>query len=824
MIRWQDFFGKVCDTLGALTYSIRLRSAGGDQGVNHAAENFYCGLLNIMLSKPEKEYHLHNMNPIQSDFPAIDLGDEENSLAVQVTTTEHRDKVNHTLSKFFENNLDQTYRRLIILVIGKKDEFKKEFRVPQSFDFLHSRDVWDLDRLGKELGKLNQKKLEELDAYLTDALSRVPRSERALRLKFPAVLERDAFVGREAELEMLKAKINDGSNAPIILYGLGGMGKTTLVGRFCADYTGGNVYYVRFQESFTQTVAVGVASGIQGYTERKPDAERDYTEAMERLKNCEKGDILVIDNADAGDDMFFVLQEDSAYEQLLELDLRLIITTRCAVDRAIEVGAMKKERLRKIFDNHRLHLQNREKDNLIEAVQGHTMTVDLIARTLKWNRRLTAARLLEVLHDGTLAEQEFNPIGTDRNGDLKQQQIYKHLRQLFNVTDIPKPRAALLRCAVLLPEDGMDLGIFDAALPKEIGNILDHQINLGWLGFDEDRRFVTIHPVIRLVCRVELTPSDQDCEVFLNQLSRMYVPEKYNISQIIQLACCLSMASDLLPDLEGSWAYEASRLWGEIGQANKSLQYALAAVQRRKALGKKISGSKMASAYNMAANAFNHLGNYESARKYGEQALKLRLRCLRPGDSRIAASYNNLGMTYSHLGKYDLALKYLWNAVYLREAQKPRKEVAIANTYNNIGTVHYASGNYEQALVFREKALKMRQKIYADNPYDPDLITSINNVGRTLHKLKRYQDALLMEQEALSRRKKTLHETDSDLANSYYNVGSTLAALNRFGEAVAHLENALQTWERGNAQDNIYFASTLEELTRYREQMALQGV
>ncbi len=830
MIKRQELFGKVCDTLGALTFSIRMRSAGGDLGVNHAAEDFYCGFLNILLSKPAQKFNLHNMNAIHSDFPAIDLGDEENKLAVQVTTTEHRDKVNHTLNKFFEKNLDQTYNRLIVLVIGKKDEFKKDFSLKRNFDFVHTRDVWDLDKLGKELSNLNQQKLEELDKYLTDALTRVPPNERSLRLKFPSVLDQDAFIGRETELEMLEKKINDGSNAPIVLYGLGGMGKTTLVARFCADYECGNVYYVRFRDSFTQTVALGVASGMQGYSDRKPDAVRDYTEAMDRLRMCDKNDILVIDNADAPDGMFSELQKDPAYHELRELDLRLIITTRCAVDRAIEVGAMKKERLHDIFFKHGLHLQTNEMNDLIETVRGHTMTVDLIARTLKWNRRLTVAQLLEVMRDGTLADQNFRPVSTDRNGDVEQEQIYEHLRKLFNVSKISGAGKMLLRYAVLLPEDGMALKLFDAALPIEIRNILEKQIDLGWLGYERDTGFVTIHPVIRMVCRKELTPTDQTCKDFLWSLFKQYRPKQYEISQIWQLADCMSRAADLLEDDWGDWSYYAALLWDEVGQTHVALQYAEQSIARRQVRVNQRTNPeirakrslKLASSYNIASQACAYGGIHEQAMIYGEKALKLRKKYLPVKHRQIAASYNNLGMIYSHLKLYQKSMDYLWIAVRIREAQEEPRQDEIANSYNNIGTVYNSMEKYGKALKYREKALQIRRELFADDPNNPDLVASINNVGRTLHALKRYDEALALELEALHIRESILHESDWELANSYYNVGHTYGAMGNYQEAIRYLEKALGTWEKGQATDNIYFAPTQEEAEEYRSHLEPQ--
>lgn len=172
--RKEDLLRKVYGDLAQLTSTVRLNSAGGDLGINKTAEDFYGGLLNIVLNT-EKFYpgiQLRNMNQIRPDYPAIDLGDEKTKVAVQVTTTEHRGKINHTLDKFFEKGLENTYNRLIILIIGKKDANKKRFLTQEGFDFSPNRDIWDMDRLGVILADLSEEKLEEIDRFFSAKLYR----------------------------------------------------------------------------------------------------------------------------------------------------------------------------------------------------------------------------------------------------------------------------------------------------------------------------------------------------------------------------------------------------------------------------------------------------------------------------------------------------------------------------------------------------------------------------------------------------------------------------------------------------------------------------
>ena len=110
--------------------------------INRYAEDFYCGLLNCAFG-----WKLRNLNQDNRNQPAIDLADDTNKIAVQVTSSTDRGKVTGTLKKFFEKKQDLKYKTLLMLVIGKEDPFQKDFTLEREFDFDPERDIWDTPRL-----------------------------------------------------------------------------------------------------------------------------------------------------------------------------------------------------------------------------------------------------------------------------------------------------------------------------------------------------------------------------------------------------------------------------------------------------------------------------------------------------------------------------------------------------------------------------------------------------------------------------------------------------------------------------------------------------
>ena len=71
---------------------IGLDNQAGLTDINSEAEDFCCGLLNEML-----DGQFHNLNLERMNFPAVDLGDRERRICVQVTSTAGAEKIDHTL-------------------------------------------------------------------------------------------------------------------------------------------------------------------------------------------------------------------------------------------------------------------------------------------------------------------------------------------------------------------------------------------------------------------------------------------------------------------------------------------------------------------------------------------------------------------------------------------------------------------------------------------------------------------------------------------------------------------------------------------------------
>lgn len=132
------------------------------QDVNVHAENFFRDLLNLALG-----YDLMNINIVEKNARAIDLGDELARIAIQVTSTSDLGKIKHTHGGFVKGGLDSKYDRLVVLVIGEKKAYREVSLGGNGvFSLSLEDDVWGMTDLLRKVGDLPLDKLERCRDFL----------------------------------------------------------------------------------------------------------------------------------------------------------------------------------------------------------------------------------------------------------------------------------------------------------------------------------------------------------------------------------------------------------------------------------------------------------------------------------------------------------------------------------------------------------------------------------------------------------------------------------------------------------------------------------
>lgn len=91
----QNILFRISQLLSRFTEQVEILNSNGEFSINVHAENILIGILNTIY-----ECNLENVNYNENKiYPAIDLRDYENRIAIQVTSTANLEKIKHTLSE-----------------------------------------------------------------------------------------------------------------------------------------------------------------------------------------------------------------------------------------------------------------------------------------------------------------------------------------------------------------------------------------------------------------------------------------------------------------------------------------------------------------------------------------------------------------------------------------------------------------------------------------------------------------------------------------------------------------------------------------------------
>lgn len=139
-----DYQKKIIAALSWLKTQVEINNSLSLTDINHGAEDFYCGLLNLVFG-----YSLKNINITEQNAAAIDLGDEQNKIAIQVTSTSALAKTKYTVEKFIEKELYKKFDKLLILNIVKKTSHEAPTIGGAAYSLDTKTDIIDVEDLIK---------------------------------------------------------------------------------------------------------------------------------------------------------------------------------------------------------------------------------------------------------------------------------------------------------------------------------------------------------------------------------------------------------------------------------------------------------------------------------------------------------------------------------------------------------------------------------------------------------------------------------------------------------------------------------------------------
>jgi hypothetical protein len=162
----RDMINDITYLLTHLKVQVELQKRLNLQDLSVHSENFFRDFLNLILG-----LDLVNINIVNPNAIAIDLGDKNRRIAIQVTSTSEVDKIKHTYKGFVKRGLFAEYDKLVVLIVGEKKAYKeKSLNDESGFEMSLSDDVWGVTELFRKVGDLQTPELRKCLEFLRTEL------------------------------------------------------------------------------------------------------------------------------------------------------------------------------------------------------------------------------------------------------------------------------------------------------------------------------------------------------------------------------------------------------------------------------------------------------------------------------------------------------------------------------------------------------------------------------------------------------------------------------------------------------------------------------
>lgn len=483
-------------------------------------------------------------------------------------------------------------------------------------NFLDDLDGERIGCTGKELDLVNEileKALAEKcsDRYpdvqqMLDHICQLKDNTEPPRLKLsPNLSPADYFIpgSRNRELCSMAQVLKRGE--PVFIWGIGGIGKTETaiaLARKVSPPQGS--YLIHYRNCMRETI---LSLDFEGYlppTKKhgtEIDEQADYTARMNILKKQYGSALFVIDNFDAPGKTLDDLRKEPAYQELINLGIQLVFTTRCPIPwqpehRLQPLAAADQLKLMRQFCPSST-VTDQQLHSLIEEVGGHTLTISLIAKTMHASEgRITPDDILRALRESRLSRQAMPPVVTDQNRTYEEAALYAHLKALFDLSTLDDQARAVMECCAFLGGTGMDKVFFFRGLDARQQAACTGLVQHGWLSLS-DAYVLQIHPLIREIVRETIQPDSGGYPGFLARMADWVEQEQYGtcildagiakwspaqttLQQTAQLADWASEAADFLADPTESLLWLAALCSVAIKRPVKARYYADRAMAR----------------------------------------------------------------------------------------------------------------------------------------------------------------------------------------------------------------------------------------------------
>lgn len=526
------------------------------------------------------------------------------------------------------------------------------------------------------------------------------------------VKPRPFFVGREEEITRIHELLQE--NPVLFLQGMGGIGKSEIAKGYAGTYAEqyDKVLFATYQGSLLHMV-IGEDIRIEGLhrnTSYGQDAETDeayFARKLQTLKNLSnERTLIIVDNFD--------VRHDDHLEDFVSGPYRLLFTTRYAHKDYpnLPVGPIRDfTKLRQIFKrNYGEDIDPSEQqtvDDIIRLVNGHTITIELIAKQMEASY-LSPEEMLELLQKGgTNSGME-----EDVERDGKEKTAFDFIKDLFHLSTLSEEEQYILKCMCLVPLSGIHVRKLKQYLDLKNLNVVNQLVSKSWLMMESSTKFLQLHPIICDVVKDQLKPDQTSCSRYIKgvwaDLKDAWFQtleernENWPYADHIQ-----RHYGTPTRELYDEYVGFANTAWicSQFEQSIRACKQVYAFTLRE--FGD--AGYKPAYAARAVAGAYFNAGDEKNAEPYYYLGLEHMLKKPEESYVEVGAAYQKVGRCATTNGDFTKAKEYLDKSmenftIALERGEPNAKRVHYNDTYVQYARMYIAMGDYETAIIYSQKS------------------------------------------------------------------------------------------------------------------------
>ncbi|MEM7133189.1 MAG: tetratricopeptide repeat protein [Chloroflexota bacterium] len=600
------------------------------------------------------------------------------------------------------------------------------------------------------------------------------------------------FVGRSDEMMQVGQALKQ--NNPVVIWGVGGLGKSALatevVYRQSWRFPGG-VLWLDCQngppfESLLERIAA--FCGLADLNQTPPDEKEGVVRAL--LARLEERCLLIWDNAE---DVWTDSRIRRFIQDQLPANAQSMLTTRVDPDRTnwptIEIRPLADPIMNDLFvalataKGVKVGSQNDLDviDPMLTWLEGHPLALELLI-PLAHKRGLTRV----------WAELQKKPLkGIEAAFDISYQGLTSDQQRLFARLSVFMITFEYNAAAALLPEHDNTDEDLDTLVQRALihfdGSRYSYHALVRQFAYqrlkDQEEKVATVHQAAAQYLLNEAAVRARTPDEFLEEVDQW--------AKAKQWASLVRSSSDLVSELS------PSGYWSEIEQRLEIAQDHSHKITENREVLARLDAARGTIAYKQS-RWVDATDFYKIARQQFEQIGEY---------NRLAQIDTSLGEVYRIRGEWDKAFNCFENS--LRILDQTEDHSSKGGLFNNIGELYRMQGKWDLAVEYYNKSLTSFQNI--DNSRGISYV--LNNLGLVYQKLGNWSlatDSYLKSQRVL--------EEINDLAgmaSGHNNLGIVYQAMGDSEIAASYYEHSLQYYERiGDAHGMGKVYNNLGELYR----------